>query len=87
MKRSDFVRTRSKFERRASGFAPIGARREKRNLCDDGLREHVMHTSHFWQSAGLIAIIFGAAVLSAMIGSRAHAHEACAPTVSSTQMH
>ncbi|WP_165187138.1 hypothetical protein [Caulobacter soli] len=32
-----------------------------------------MHTSHFWQSAGLIAIIFGAAVLSAMIGSRAHA--------------
>ena len=34
-----------------------------------------MHTSHFWQSAGLIAIIFGAAVLSAMIGSRAHAVE------------
>ncbi|WP_156390843.1 MULTISPECIES: hypothetical protein [unclassified Caulobacter] len=32
-----------------------------------------MHTSHFWQSAGLIAIIFGAAILSAMIGSRAHA--------------
>ncbi len=32
-----------------------------------------MHTSHFWQSAGLIAIIFGAAILSAMIGSRSHA--------------
>ncbi len=32
-----------------------------------------MHTSHFWQSAGLIAIIIGAAILSAMIGSRAHA--------------
>jgi MFS superfamily sulfate permease-like transporter len=32
-----------------------------------------MHTSHFWQSAGLIAIIFGAAILSAMIGSRAQA--------------
>jgi hypothetical protein len=39
-----------------------------------------MHTSHFWQSAGLIAIIFGAAILSAMIGSRAHA--AAAPHVS-----
>jgi hypothetical protein len=35
-----------------------------------------MHTSHFWQSAGLVAIIFGAAVLSAMIGSRAHAAQA-----------
>lgn len=44
-----------------------------------------MHTSHFWQSAGLIAIIFGAAVLSAMIGSRAHATEPCIPTASSTQ--
>jgi hypothetical protein len=39
-----------------------------------------MHTSHFWQSAGLVAIIFGAAVLSAMIGSRAHAAQTpCAP--------
>lgn len=35
-----------------------------------------MHTSHFWRSAGLIAIIFGAAILSAMIGSRAHAETA-----------
>ena len=35
-----------------------------------------MHTSHFWQSAGLIAIIFGAAILSAMIGSRARAEAA-----------
>ena len=35
-----------------------------------------MHTSHFWQSAGLIAIIFGAAILSAMIGSRARADTA-----------
>lgn len=52
-----------------------------------GLREHViMHTSHFWQSAGLIAIIFGAAVLSAMIGSRAHAAEASAPPASATQV-
>jgi hypothetical protein len=42
-----------------------------------------MHTSHFWQSAGLIAIIFGAAVLAAMIGSRAHAAAApCAPIFS-----
>ena len=49
------------------------------------LREHVMHTSHFWQSAGLLAIIFGAAVLSAMIGSRANAAEAYTPTISSTQ--
>jgi type IV secretory pathway TrbF-like protein len=32
-----------------------------------------MHTSHFWRSAGLIGIILGAAILSAMIGSRAHA--------------
>jgi hypothetical protein len=44
-----------------------------------------MHTSHFWQSAGLIAIIFGAAILSAMIGSRAHAAAPCAPTPSATQ--
>lgn len=45
-----------------------------------------MHTSHFWQSAGLIAIIFGAAVLSAMIGSRAHAGGPDAPAVSSARM-
>jgi len=45
-----------------------------------------MHTSHFWQSAGLIAIIFGAAVLSAMIGSRAHAEEPSAPTASAAQL-
>ena len=45
-----------------------------------------MHTSHFWQSAGLIAIIFGAAILSAMIGSRAHAAEFCAPTAGPTQV-
>lgn len=32
-----------------------------------------MHSSHFWQSAGLLGIILGAAILSAMIGSRAHA--------------
>jgi hypothetical protein len=45
-----------------------------------------MHTSHFWQSAGLIAIIFGAAVLSAMIGSRAHAEVVPrAPISSATQ--
>ena len=45
-----------------------------------------MHTSHFWQSAGLIAIIFGAAVLAAMIGSRAHAGAAPgAPTASPTR--
>jgi hypothetical protein len=45
-----------------------------------------MHTSHFWQSAGLIAIIFGAAVLSAMIGSRAHAQGiSCVPTASAAQ--
>ena len=45
-----------------------------------------MHTSHFWQSAGLIAIIFGAAVLSAMIGSRAHAAATpCAQISSVTQ--
>jgi hypothetical protein len=42
-----------------------------------------MHTSHFWQSAGLIAIIFGAAVLSAMIGSRAHAETASSVWASS----
>jgi hypothetical protein len=46
-----------------------------------------MHTSHFWQSAGLIAIIFGAAVLSAMIGSRAHAAEPCIPAANSTQVY
>jgi hypothetical protein len=45
-----------------------------------------MHTSHFWQSAGLIAIIFGAAILSAMIGSRAHASETPnIPSPSATQ--
>jgi hypothetical protein len=45
-----------------------------------------MHTSHFWQSAGLIAIIFGAAILSAMIGSRAHAATAVrAPAISTVQ--
>jgi hypothetical protein len=44
-----------------------------------------MHTSHFWQSAGLIAIIFGAAVLSAMIGSRAHAAEPCGLAMSLAQ--
>jgi|GEM_PF-2348133 len=44
-----------------------------------------MHTSHFWQSAGLLAIIFGAAVLSAMIGSRANAAEIHVPAISSTQ--
>jgi hypothetical protein len=45
-----------------------------------------MHTSHFWQSAGLIAIIFGAAVLSAMIGSRAHAEGISrVPTASTAQ--
>lgn len=38
-----------------------------------------MHTSHFWQSAGLIGIIFGAAILSAMIGSRAHAKAVSQP--------
>lgn len=38
-----------------------------------------MHSSHFWQSAGLLGIIFGAAVLSAMIGSRAHAAPLVAP--------
>jgi hypothetical protein len=43
-----------------------------------------MHTSHFWQSAGLIAIIFGAAVLSAMIGSRAHAAVTPVPGVTQT---
>jgi len=32
-----------------------------------------MHSSHFWQSAGLLEIILGAAIFSAMIGSRAHA--------------
>jgi len=37
-----------------------------------------MHSSHFWQSAGLLGIILGAAILSAMIGSRAHA-EAASP--------
>jgi hypothetical protein len=42
-----------------------------------------MHTSHFWQSAGLIAIILGAAVLSAMIGSRAHAAVAPCASISS----
>ena len=35
-----------------------------------------MHSSHFWQSAGLLGIILGAAILSAMIGSRAHAEPA-----------
>jgi hypothetical protein len=35
-----------------------------------------MHSSHFWQSAGLLGIILGAAILSAMIGSRAHAETA-----------
>jgi hypothetical protein len=35
-----------------------------------------MHSSHFWQSAGLLGIILGAAILSAMIGSRAHAQSA-----------
>jgi hypothetical protein len=45
-----------------------------------------MHTSHFWQSAGLVAIIFGAAVLSAMIGSRAHAATAtCGPVSTAAQ--
>jgi hypothetical protein len=44
-----------------------------------------MHTSHFWQSAGLIAIIFGAAILSAMIGSRAHAAAPGAPTPNTAQ--
>jgi hypothetical protein len=44
-----------------------------------------MHTSHFWQSAGLIAIIFGAAVLSAMIGSRAHAAAPCVSTSHTAQ--
>ena len=42
-----------------------------------------MHTSHFWRSAGLIAIIFGAAVLSAMSGSRAHAETASSVAASS----
>jgi hypothetical protein len=45
-----------------------------------------MNTSHFWQSAGLIAIIFGAAILSAMIGSRARAEaESFIPPSSPTQ--
>ncbi len=35
-----------------------------------------MHSSHFWQSAGLIGIIVGAAVLSVMMGVRAHAEPA-----------
>jgi hypothetical protein len=41
-----------------------------------------MDSSHFWQSAGLLGIILGAAILSAMIGSRAHAEPApaAAPT-------
>jgi hypothetical protein len=43
-----------------------------------------MHSSHFWQSAGLIAIILGAAVLSAMIGSRAQA-QAAPPAVVAAQ--
>ena len=42
-----------------------------------------MHSSHFWQSAGLLGIILGAAILSAMVGARAHAgpvlHAAPAP--------
>lgn len=35
-----------------------------------------MHSSRFWKSAGLLGIILGAAILSAMIGSRAHAASA-----------
>jgi len=38
-----------------------------------------MHSSHFWHSAGLIGIIVGAAVLSVMMGVRAHAEPAPAP--------
>jgi hypothetical protein len=37
-----------------------------------------MHSSHFWQSAALIGIIVGAAVLSVMMSVGVHAEPASA---------
>ena len=39
-----------------------------------------MHSSHFWQSAALIGIIVGAAVLSVMMSVGVHAEPASAYT-------
>ncbi len=63
--------------RRSEGFAPLG--REGRRLKLPAARgSFTMHSSHFWQSAALIGIIVGAAVLSVMMSVGVHAEPASA---------
>ena len=43
-----------------------------------------MEHSHFWRNAGLIGIILGAAILSAMIGTTGHAATLFGPPIHGT---
>ncbi len=43
-----------------------------------------MEHTHFWRNAGLIGIILGAALLSAMIGTTGHAATFVAPALLGT---